>query len=104
MEVITEVYKASQEVKKGLWVVYECAVPLFNIPSCLELPECQNSDLNETPISFSYSSWGYPLPLAGQCGSWQLPVNPDDRHFAQVQEWEFCQMPFGLTGARSSFQ
>lgn len=28
-------------------MINECAVPLFNIPSSLELPECQNSDLSE---------------------------------------------------------
>ena len=69
----------------------------------------------------------YPLPLpdevqdqlAGsttfstldlQCGYWQMPVSPDDRAKTAfcpgpgMGLFEFTRMPFGLTGAPSSFQ
>ena len=69
----------------------------------------------------------YPLPLpdevqdrlAGssvfstldlQCGYWQMPLNPDDRAKTAfcpgpgMGLFEFTRMPFGLTGAPSSFQ
>ena len=69
----------------------------------------------------------YPLPLpdevqdrlAGssifstldlQCGYWQLPVNPDDQEKIAfcpgpgMELYQFRRMPFGLTGASSSFQ
>jgi len=69
----------------------------------------------------------YPLPLpdevqdrlAGstvfstldlQSGYWQLPVSPEDREKTAfcpgpgMGLFQFCRMPFGLTGAPSSFQ
>ena len=69
----------------------------------------------------------YPLPLpdevqdrlAGstvfstldlQCGYWQMPVNPHDRAKTAfcpapgMGLFEFTRMPFGLTGAPSSFE
>ena len=69
----------------------------------------------------------YPLPLADevqdclanstvfstldlQSGYWQLPVNKTDREKTAfcpgpgMGLYQFCQMPFGLTGATSSFQ
>lgn len=69
----------------------------------------------------------YPLPLpdevqdrlAGakifstldlQCGYWQMPINPSDREKTAfcpgpgMGLFQFCRMPFGLTGAPSSFQ
>ena len=45
-----------------------------------------------------------------QCGYWQMPVNPDDRAKTAfcpgpgMGLFEFTRMPFGLTGAPSSFQ
>ena len=45
-----------------------------------------------------------------QCGYWQLPLNPDDRAKTAfcpgpgMGLFEFTRMPFGLTGAPSSFQ
>ena len=45
-----------------------------------------------------------------QCGYWQLPVHPDDRHKTAfcpgpgMGLFQFKCMPFGLTGAPSSFQ
>lgn len=45
-----------------------------------------------------------------QSGYWQLPVNPDDREKTAfcpgpgLGLYEFCRMPFGLSGAPSSFQ
>ena len=69
----------------------------------------------------------YPLPLpdevqnrlAGatvfttldlQCGYWQVPINPEDREKTafcpgpDMGLFQFCRMPFGLTGAPSTFQ
>lgn len=69
----------------------------------------------------------YPLPLpdevqnrlAGatvfttldlQCGYWQVPINPNDRAKTafcpgpDMGLFQFCCMPFGLTGAPSTFQ
>ena len=69
----------------------------------------------------------YPLPLpdevqdrlAGstvfstldlQSGYWQMPVHPTDQHKTAfcpgpgMGLFQFCRMPFGLTGAPSSFQ
>ena len=69
----------------------------------------------------------YPLPLpdevqdclAGltifssldlQCGFWQIPVHPDDQAKTAfcpgpgMGLYQFTRMPFGLTGAPSSFQ
>ena len=69
----------------------------------------------------------YPLPrpdevqdqLAGskvfstldlQCGYWQLPVHPGDREKTAFSPgpgmglFQFCRMPFGLSGAPASFQ
>ena len=68
----------------------------------------------------------YPLPLPDEVqdrlagskffttpdlhsGYWQLPVGPADREktaFPQAQElvYQFCCMPFGLSGAPGSFQ
>ena len=45
-----------------------------------------------------------------QSGYWQLPVSPDDREKTAfclgpgMGLFQFCRMPFGLTGAPSSFQ
>ena len=45
-----------------------------------------------------------------QCGYWQMPVNPPDRHKTAfcpgpgMGLFQFRYMPFGLTGAPSSFQ
>ena len=45
-----------------------------------------------------------------QCGYWQMPVNPDNRAKTAfcpgpgMGLFEFTRMPFGLTGAPSSFQ
>ena len=45
-----------------------------------------------------------------QCGYWQMPVNPQDRHKTAfcpgpgMGLFQFRRMPFGLTGAPSSFQ
>jgi len=45
-----------------------------------------------------------------QCGYWQMPVNPQDRHKTAfcpgpgIGLFQFKCMPFGLTGAPSSFQ
>lgn len=69
----------------------------------------------------------YPLPLpdelknrlAGatifssldlQCGYWQVPISPEDRAKTafcpgpDMGLFQFCRMPFGLTGAPSTFQ
>jgi len=69
----------------------------------------------------------YPLPLPDEVqnrlagstifstldlhnGYWKLPVNPADREKTALCPgpgmglYEFCRMPFGLTGAPSSFQ
>ena len=45
-----------------------------------------------------------------QCGYWQMPVNPQDCHKTafcpgpSMGLFHFMHMPFGLTGAPSSFQ
>ena len=45
-----------------------------------------------------------------QNGHWQLPVNPSDKektafcHGPRMELFQFNRMPFGLTGAPSSFQ
>ena len=45
-----------------------------------------------------------------QSGYWQLPVSPNDREKTAfcpgpgMGLFQFCRMPFGLTGAPSSFQ
>ena len=50
------------------------------------------------------------LTLDLHSGYWQLPVNPADREKTAfclgpwVGLYEFCRMPFGLSGAPSSFQ
>eukprot|EP00731_Ephydatia_muelleri_P007072 Em0003g1320a len=79
-------------------VVDECAIPKFgNLVASFELPECPRSELR-TVVDL-------------QSGYWQLPVYAKDREktaFCPGPGMELYQftvrIPFGLTGAPSSFQ
>ena len=104
---------------KSLWMAPAVFVPkkLGQLRICIDYQE-----LNKRTTKDSYP---LPLPdevqdrLAGSTvfstldlyrGYWQLPVNPADREKTTfcpesgMGLYEFCRMPFGLSGAPSSFQ